>query len=375
MLNSTSLKHKIRQVTIKHLSSAQLFALCIFLILSFIGCGKRKPPAPPRERVPQRVELSGYQRGNKVILSWRMPARNAGPGSLNNIDRIDIYRLAEPASADLSMSEEEFASRSTVIASLKIHDDDFGLKTLIHSDELQFAGQAARLRYSMRFANSAGQKAAFSNFLVIEPTAKIAQVPTSLSGLVGQDEIRLSWEPPNENVDGSTPASVTGYNVYRSDSTSKPAVLLNKVPVDYPTFDDHFFEFGKKYFYFVRAVSSGVGADPIESGESNILKVEPFDTFPPSPPSAISLASGTSVISIFFAINPEQDVAGYKIYRSTDPDLELKQWEDLTKDLLKTNTFQDTRVTAGETYYYYLTATDIRQNVSDPSDIVSDTVR
>ena len=48
-------------------------------MLTGLSCGKRKPPLPPKERVLQNVEITGFQRGNQVILSWKMPARNAPP--------------------------------------------------------------------------------------------------------------------------------------------------------------------------------------------------------------------------------------------------------------------------------------------------------
>ena len=38
------------------------------------------------------------------------------------------------------------------------------------------------------------------------------------------------------------------------------------------------------------------------------------------------------------------------------------------------NTFQDTRVESGKTYYYYLTAVDKAGNVSGTSEVVSETV-
>ena len=74
------------------------------------------------------------------------------------------------------------------------------------------------------------------------------------------------------------------------------------------------------------------------------------------------------------AVNPEKDVVGYKIYRSIDKDLTKDQWTLLTPELLKTNTFQDTKVESGKTYYYYMTATDKFGNVSDLSEVVSETV-
>lgn len=347
-------------------------ALVSLIAFSSLSCGKRKPPLPPKERVSQRAELSGFQRGSSVVLSWKMPARNAGKGSVINISRVDIYRLAEPANSPLVLSEEEFASRSLLIGSLPVKDSDFGLKTMTYNDKLEFAGQPARLRYSVRFTNASGQKASFSNFLLIEPAAKVAAAPTSLSVEISQDAVKLNWIAPPTNVDGSTPPNLIGYDVYRSASEKETAKLLNKTPVKEPKFDDAFFDFGKDYFYFVRAVSVGTDAAPVESQESNIVKVKPVDTFAPSPPAAITLAAGQNVISIFFAINPEKDIAGYKIYRSTEPDAEKSTWLLLTRDILTKNTFQDTKVESGNTYYYFITATDKAGNVSQPSGVVSE---
>ncbi len=303
-----------------------------------------------------------------------MPARNARKGTVTNISRADIYRLAEPLNAPLQLSEEEFANRSTLIAALAITDADFGSKTLSYKDTLEFAGQAARLRYAIRFVNASGQKAAFSNAHLVEPTSKVAANPGALAAEASQDAIRLRWLPSQSNIDGSTPSSLLGYNVYRSTSSKDPGKLLNKTPVTAAGFDDEFFEFGKEYYYFVRAVSVGTQAEPIESSESNIVKFKAVDTFAPTAPASITVAAAPTTISIFWAVNIEKDVVGYNIYRSEDKDLPKDKWTLLTSELLKTNTFQDTKVESGKTYYYYLTATDKFSNVSDASDVVSETV-
>lgn len=374
MLKPSSIrKHKLSTQIKREARKAPIALLTLALLMS-LSCGKRKPPQPPTERVTQRVELTGFQRGNQVILSWKMPARNAEEGSVMHIKRADIYRLAEPLSSPLGLSEEEFASRSTLVATLNIRDTDFGLRTLNHPDTLQFAGQAARLRYAIRFVNASGQKAAFSNFFLVEPAARIAGAPTSLSAAVTQEAVKLDWEAPTSNVDGSTPVSLLGYNVYRSASDQVPGKLLNQTPVSDTNFDDEFFEFDKPLFYFVRAVSVGTGGSPVESRESNIVQILPKDTFPPSPPAAITLAATPTTISIFFATNPEKDVTGYRLYRSEDPSLEKASWTLLTPEPITTNTFQDPRVDSGKTYYYYLTAIDKAGNISEPSEVVSETV-
>jgi hypothetical protein len=375
MLNfftSRTLKHAH---LLKHLSP---LSIAVVLALAFIAfssaCGKRKPPLPPIERVLQRVDISGFQRGDRVILSWKMPARNAPAGSILNINRADIYRLAEPLTSPLSLSEEEFASRSTLIAAVKITDNDFGLKTLSYTDQLEFAGQPVRLRYALRFVNSAGQKAGYSNFLLIEPAANVASNPTNLRTEVTQEAINLSWIAPAGNVSGTGPLNLLGYNIYRSESETTPAKLLNRTPVSGTEYADQTFEFNKDYFYFVRSVSVGGEGTPTESLESNIVKIRPLDTFPPQAPEAITIAATPNSISLFFAVNPESDVAGYRVYRSADPNAEKASWTLLTEEPLTANTFRDESVESGKTYYYYLTATDKAGNVSEPSEVVSETV-
>src|SRR5919205_1206242 len=104
----------------KSFSSLLTFAFCLLpFALTFSACGKRRPPLPPVEAVPQRTELlSGVQRGNLVILSWPAPRRNAPDVSVQSIRRVDVYRLAEGVQDPLPLTEEEFSARSTLIGSV-----------------------------------------------------------------------------------------------------------------------------------------------------------------------------------------------------------------------------------------------------------------
>src|SRR6185436_12792932 len=76
-----------------------------------------------------------------------------------------------------------------------------------------------RLRYAVRYVNAAGQRASFSNFLMIEPAARIAQPPTVTKTDVAENGITITWQPPAANIDGSTPPNLLGYNVYRMDES------------------------------------------------------------------------------------------------------------------------------------------------------------
>ena len=301
-----------------------------------------------------------------------MPARNAKGGDLLRVARIDVYRLAEPLSNPLSLTEEEFATRSTLIATLPVRDTDFALKEKTYVDVLSFAGQEARLTYAIRFVNASGQKAAFSNFFLIEPTAKIASEATELIGNVTQQAIKLSWNKPVRNVDGTTPANIIGFNLYRRLKSKPPYKRLNSTPIKTGEYTDIFFSFETEYSYLIRVVSLGRGGQSIESRASEILNVLPKDTFAPNPPDAITIASAPNTISIFFATNVEKDVVKYRIFRTTTPSNPKENWKLITPNGIKTNTYRDTKVESGKTYYYYLVAIDKFDNVSAPSEVVSE---
>ncbi len=361
--------------------SRRFIALAIALgaLMLVIGCGKRRPPLPPVERVPQRTELlSGVQRGNQVILSWPAPQRNASDQSVQSIRRVDIYRLAERPGSPLALTEEEFAARATLIGSVTFEDIRNAGDVLTYADSLELGGEPTRLRYAVRYVNSSGQRASFSNFLLLEPAARVAQAPTIIAtgNEVREDAIVISWQPPVANIDGSTPVNLLGYNVYRIEEsqTEISETALNTSLVSGTQFSDKNFKFGENYRYVVRAVSLGTEGGQVESLNSNSITVTPNDIFPPSAPSSITIAAAPGRLSLFFPANPEPDVVGYNVYRSTDPDLPKDQWQKLTLELLTRTTFQDERVEAGRRYYYYLTAIDRAGNVSAPSEVVSETV-
>ena len=357
--------------------------LCgIFLLatLVFSGCGKRRPPLPPVERVQQRTELlSGAQQGNEVILSWPSPQRNAPDSSVQSIRRIDVYRLAEKPGAPLALTEDEFAARSTLVGSVTYEQIQTAGDTLTYRDALELAGQPTRLRYALRYVNASGQRAAFSNFLTIEPAARIAQAPTlGAEPKLTEDAITLTWQPPAANIDGSTPVNLLGYNVYRMDeSQSEPSqVPINSALVSETEYADKHFQFGNNYRYIVRSVSLGTGGGQVESLNSNAVAVAARDTFPPAQPERPSIAPDPSFgrLAIFFAPNKEPDLAGYDLYRSTDPNVPKERWTKLNQSLLTRTTYQDERVESGKTYYYYLRAVDQSGNVSPPSEVTSERV-
>jgi hypothetical protein len=357
-------------------TQALLSVFSLLLLALTLACGKRVPPQPPIERVQQRTELlSGGQRGNQVILSWPAPVRNAPDSSVQSIRRVDVYRLAEKPSAPLPLTEEEFGARSTLIGSVTFDEIKNAKDHLTYTDTLVLAGEPTRLRYAVRYVNAAGQRAAFSNFLLIEPAARVAQPPKALGTAIAEKGITISWEPPAANIDGSTPVNVLGYNVYRLDDAEGAQTPINGgALVSGTQFVDKNFKFGEDYRYIVRAASLGTEGLQVESLNSNVVSASPRDVFKPSPPTGISIGSAPGRLSVFFASNPEPDVVGYFIYRSEDPNLPLEKWTRLNSAPYTKNTYADVNVESGKTYSYFLRAIDSAGNLSDPSAVYSEKV-
>lgn len=354
--------------------SALLFLL---LPLLFIACGKRRPPQPPIERVPQRTEdLTGTQRGNQITLTWPAPRRNAPDSSVQSIRRVDVYRLAEKLNAPLPLTEEEFAARSTLIGSVEYDAIRNTHDTLTYTDTLELAGEPTRLRYAVRYVNASGQRASFSNFLLIEPAAGIARAPAGVGVNPTETAIEITWQAPTVNIDGSTPVNILGYNVYRvgSDGVKGIAAQINTDLIIENAFADKTFQFDRQYSYFVRAVSLGTGGNQVESLDSNLVTIIHRDTYPPSAPTSITIAAAPGRLSLFFPANPEPDVKGYNLYRSLDVNLPKESWIKLNGELLTRTTYQDDKVESNTRYFYYLTAVDSAGNTSAPSEVVSETV-
>jgi hypothetical protein len=116
---------------------------------------------------------------------------------VQSIRRIDVYRLAEKPDARRGLTEDEFAAKATLVGSVTYEQIRNAGESLTYADALELTGTPARLRYAVRYVNASGQRAAFSNFLLIEPAVRIAQPPTMqrTGKEVTEDAINLTWQP------------------------------------------------------------------------------------------------------------------------------------------------------------------------------------
>jgi fibronectin type 3 domain-containing protein len=123
-------------------------------------------------------------------------------------------------------------------------------------------------------------------------------------------------------------------------------------------------EYSVKYRYTAVAFSTDPHANA-ESAPSLPVEYTAIDKFPPSTPSNVTaLASGNS-IEVSWERSPEADTRGYYVYRSVDSGAFAR-----LNDLQTLPAFSDKDVQPGKKYRYEVSAIDVRDNESRPSNPV-----
>jgi hypothetical protein len=219
---------------------------------------------------------------------------------------------------------------------------------------------------------------------------RIRPVPERIASprpAVTESAIELSWSAPARTSSGDPLPANSEYRVYRGeiDPASIGAATQDLSQADWKspltllgsasstTYRDTTFEFGKTYLYTVRTVIPGDGQDghSLESSDSVPVIVMPRDTFPPSVPRGLIAVAVTipdsnapPEMDLSWSINVETDLAGYRVYRSEQPDT---PGHLLTPDLLLSPAYRDTSVQPGHRYWYSVSAVDRSGNESEPS--------
>ena len=66
-------------------------------IAALAGCGRKLPPLPPIIEVPETTtNLTGYQDGAEVVLSWSYPQMTRSGQTLTDLGRVEVWRLEVP---------------------------------------------------------------------------------------------------------------------------------------------------------------------------------------------------------------------------------------------------------------------------------------
>jgi len=347
------------------------FVLLIAALLAFgTGCAKLGEPQPPQIHIPKpAVDLTARQRADSILLAVTKPAQNTDGSAANTLAGVEVLRLREGANPEVAakpLPANQFVEQAATI--LSIQADSFAKylngNSFVFQDPIsQPDGSSlysATFRYAVIFINRKNQAAGLSNEAVITPTP-IPLPPAGLSAEVTEHFIALKWKEPSENMDGSKPPRIAGYNIYRAEGSEKlPSAPINSKPIAKPEYEDRDFQFDKTYRYAVATVGS-LQNPYAESVPSEVQSIEARDVFPPAPPENFNAIIEGGYVLLLWAPSPAPDLAGYRIYRK---DKKSGASLLLQKELITTVNFRDAQIEPERQYEYTIQAVDTHGNES-----------
>ena len=358
---------------ISHLQVSCCVMLSLYLLFSG-GCAKTGEPHAPILMLPKPpTDLSVRQYGDQALVSVSMPAQNTNGSPVTTLARVEVFRLSENEGNEghpsIPPGDSEFLRRAVKLFSVPAAQFPSFLRNRILTirDPLEFSDHnviySRVFVYAARFVNNKDQNAGLTNQAALAPIP-IPPAPQNLSSEVTQDSIRIRWDPPAANMDGSTPPRFVGYNVYKTEDPAHfPADPINREPVAAAEITDPEFQFDSTYYYEVSTVGSIKGPNA-ESPPSAALRVTPRDTFPPGAPQNLNAVVDGGVVILLWGPAAGNDVAGYRVYRREPGAAEAAL---LQPALITTLSYRDPAVLSGRSYVYRVTAVDTHGNEGAPA--------
>lgn len=354
---------------------AAILTACAVLI----GCAAPGEPTARHPVVPQPIkDLSARQQGNGAVLTFTLPTDSTDKKPLAETPAVDIYRSITPAGAPAA-SKPPSRPVDTIPADLV---DSY--KTGAHidfRDELDPAELARQpgdqVTYTVRTRLSGEHASTDSNpaKLTVYPAPP---PPSELRAILMEKSVALSWTP-SETVPGTSSSNTAlDYRVYRADvgagsasassssATAEEAAFQPIALVESNSYTDTNVAVGQNYRYTVRAVAK-FGEQSVESLDSNGVVIAAKDIFPPASPQnlvAVIIPAANdqrSYVELSWSISQEADLAGYQVFRSTQPD---QPGEQVNSELLSAPTYRDPNVAVGQRYFYRVRAVDQAGNQS-----------
>jgi hypothetical protein len=350
------------------------------------GCGAPGIPIPPSLELAKPVtDLRAVRKGDNVYLAWSVPVetterraiRHPGPTRIcrslgdtiaqcgTPVGEISPARVTQPAPSPAKKKEGTTAPRLTVG----------------YRDALPRALQAPsqdQVTYAVEVLNASQRSGGLSN-LVQVPAAPALPPPAGFQARVTTDGVLLSWaEVP---LPSETPGLRHVYRVYRREKESTTSALAGEIPLENPTslqLIDHSFEWEHTYSYRAAVVTliarDGKPELQVEGEDTPTVTVFAHDVFPPAVPSGLqAVFSGVGqapFVDLVWAPDTEADLAGYNIFRHQEGGQPVK----INSELAKVPNYRDAEVRSGKTYFYSVSAVDVRGNESAKSEEANEAV-
>jgi predicted small lipoprotein YifL len=325
-------------------------------VATLAGCGRKLPPLPPIIEVPETTtDLTAYQDGTEVVLTWSYPQLTRGGQTLTDLGRVEVWRLEVPPGQEQvgSGPQGEELRRQLMLARGK-------LAARLEGPSLQAATRGSSLTYReslpeiptgtslpalwfvVRSLRKVGTPSALSN-IVSWQTRPVPPTPTGLHAKPAADGITLSWD----EVPGF------GYAVERRASPAAAWELVSPLGIEKSSFLDTTAQQGQTWTYRVRSYLKFAASLPSQASE-----VPYPDVYPPAPVTSFICLPEPGQVPLRWEASPEPRVT-YKVFRRQGEG----GWEHL-EEAFQGIEFTDTAPPSGEVEYA-VKAVDAAGNQSD----------
>ena len=338
------------------------------------GCGRKIAPEAPLLVVPARPEpLKVTQEGSDVVLRFPFPSKTVQGAPLTNLTRVSVFREIVPApatvrapeppkeTAERERQEKLFRQRAEAIRDLPreaLDDVTVGSEIVLRDSmvPLFLEKRLGRvyLRYGVTATRDRRRVSPISALVSIVPRVP-PSAPIGLEATVEEGRVCLEWLPPTEMLDGTAPAKVAAYSVYRRDP-SEPAYVEPVGVVSRSPFVDEGVPAGKRFLYTVRGAPTAETPAVLGPAADEVL-ADTRDVFPPKAPEGLLVLREEGGNRLVWNPSLSRDLAGYRLYAKDGGG----EWRRLA-DALADPAFYDAAAPAGRTYG--VTAVDAAGNES-----------
>lgn len=305
-----------------------------FLLLAAVlvaGCGRKIAPEAPLLVIPARPEpLRVAQEGGDVVLRFPFPTKTVQGSPLTNLTKVTVFREIVPAppgtrapepskeAAAREREEKLFRQRAEIVREV----DRAGLDEVTVGSEivvrdsmlpLYLEKRLGRvfLRYGVAATRDRKRVSPLSPLVSIVPRVPPSQ-PLGLAATVEEGRVCIEWLEPAGMADGTTPARVAGYAVYRRDAADEAYDEWIGVVARSP-FVDESAPAGRKLVYTVRGAPTA-DLPPVLGPAADEVLVDTRDVFPPQAPDGLLVLAEEGGNRIIWNPSLARDLGGYRVY-------------------------------------------------------------
>ena len=279
-------------------------ARCGALAVIVTSCGSVGDPLPPLVDLPQPVgDLAAHQVAHEVRIEWSWPLVTTEGMAARNVSGFTLWAVDVPGFGDALTAQtiDEYRREMLTVGGSELAEFGPGGRVDARLPLSDWPlGQEAVLVVTA--ANRAGRHAGYSNQVQLQPLEPPERAIWA-SNSVQAEGVALAWLPADRADEYAVDRAAGDDGGYRPLGRLAATAFLDRTV-----------GWGRTYRYRVRPLRRSE-AGWIEGSASEAVSVTPQDTFPPTPPTGLRAVRTEETVELSWLSSPEQDVAGYRVYR------------------------------------------------------------